>query len=124
MKYLGIDYGLKKIGLAISEGLLASPWQVLHISSRSDALSKIKQLIKKEQIDTVVIGLPDSGIRAVILKFALELKKEISVELVDETLSSKSGQDRMLKLGVGKKKRAEEDAYSAAEILQQFLDDR
>ncbi len=45
MKYLGVDYGLKKIGLAVSEGTLASPLQILHVSGKEDALAKLQQVI-------------------------------------------------------------------------------
>lgn len=122
MKYLGIDFGLKKIGLAISDGDLASPLGIIYVKGSKDALNKIKDIIKKENIDQVVVGLPESGVRSAILKFVTKL--DISVETVDETLSSQDAKSRMIELGVKRKKRMEEDAYSAAEILQQFLDDR
>ena len=68
MRYLGVDYGLKKAGLAISEGQVASPLKVLDISSLKDAVSKITQVINKEEINRVVIGVPDSGRLKILLK--------------------------------------------------------
>jgi len=118
---LGVDYGLKKIGLAISEGSFASPLAVLKVSSKSDAISKLQNVIKKEEIDLVVIGVPDSGVRRVILSVVNKLKG-ISVVTSDETLSSQNAKVKMVEMGLGKKKRAIEDAYAAVEILQNYLD--
>lgn len=122
MKYLGVDFGLKKIGLSVSEGSLAAPLEILHISNGKDALQKIQQVVEKEEIDEIVIGLPESGIRSKILKFANKLKLIASVKIVEETLTSHNAKKQMIETGLGKKKRMEEDAYSAALILQDYLD--
>ncbi len=128
MRYLGVDYGLKKIGLSISEGQIASPLKVLQISGLNDAVAKIIQVINKEEIDRVIVGVPDSGqARSIVKKFIVKLKidlkeKVVSVIEADETLSSASAKDLMLDLGLGEKARREEDAYAAVIILQNFLD--
>lgn len=123
MKYLGIDYGLRKIGLAISDGQLASVYDVLNISSLNDALSRIKNIIDKEDISQVVIGIPESGAaKKNAERFAQKLSLLISVIRTDETLSSQNAKNLMINLGVGKKERENEDSYSAALILQNFLD--
>lgn len=123
MKYLGIDYGKKKVGLAISEGEIASPLKIIEVSSLVDALQKVEQVIRDEKIDKVVLGLPESGeAAAAVRKFAQELKKNIEVIYADETLSSQSALDTMIDLGIPKKERSKEDAYSASLILQNFLD--
>lgn len=128
MRYLGVDYGLKKMGLAISEGQLASPLKVLEISSLSDAVSKITHVIKSENIDRVVVGVPESGeAKSIAKKFINKLKEDLKSETVsvieaDETLSSTSAKELMIELGMGEKSRQKEDAYSAVIILQNFLD--
>lgn len=123
MKYLGVDYGLKKIGLAISDGQIASIYKVLNVSGLEDALRKVKEVIKKEKIEQVVIGVPESGnSKKIVLKFIQQLSDLISVIKVDETLSSQNAKKLMMDLGVNKKDREKEDAYSAALILQNFLD--
>ncbi len=128
MRYLGIDYGLKKIGLALSEGQIASPLKVLEISGLNDAVSKITSVIKKENIERVVVGVPESGeARSAVKKFISRLKEDfgnepVSVIETDETLSSSSAKNLMIDLGLGEKARAQEDAYSASIILQNFLD--
>lgn len=128
MRYLGLDYGLKKVGLALSEGQIASPFKVIEVSSLKDAVGKIAQVIDKEQIERVVIGVPDSGeSKNAVKKFIPALKTELKNDLVsiieaDETLSSSGARDMMIDLGVGEKARGKEDAYSASIILQNFLD--
>lgn len=127
MRYLGIDYGLKKVGLAVSEGQVASPLKVVATSSLKDALEKIAHEIKKENISRVVIGVSDGKMGKITKNFAGELRKRYQdqqVEIIeaDETLSSKDAQSLMITLGVSQKERKEEDAYSAMLILQQFLD--
>ena len=128
MRYLGVDYGLKKVGLAISEGQIASPLKVLDISGLNGAVSKILQVINKEEIERVIIGVPDSGqSRSIVKKFIAKLKTDLKDKLVsvieaDETLSSSSAKDLVLDLGLGEKARRQEDAYSAVIILQNFLD--
>ncbi len=124
MKYLGIDFGLKKIGLAISEGELSSPLSILHIKNLNEGIKKIEEVAYKEKIDRIVIGVPDSGVRTSILKVVKKLKEKFDVVVSAETLSSKMAQSTMINLGVGKKKRAQEDAYAAAQILQDYLDEK
>lgn len=128
MRYLGIDYGLKKVGLALSEGQIASPLKVVDINSLADAVNKITHTIKSEGIDRVVIGVAESGeARSAVKKFISKLKsdykdQQVSIIEADETLSSAAAKDLMIDLGVGEKARQKEDAYSATIILQNFLD--
>lgn len=127
MRYLGVDYGLKKMGLAISEGQVASPLKVVSISSLKDGIEKIAHEIKREEVSRVVIGVSDGKMGKISQQFASELKRRYEHEQVqiietDETLSSKAAQNLMITLGVSQKDRKEEDAYSAMLILQQFLD--
>lgn len=122
MRYLGIDYGLKKIGLAISEGEVASPLKIVEVGSLKDALVKIEKVIDEENIDKVIIGMPEGKSAGKVRGFVNKLGKNISVEVADETLTSKNASKLMIALGVGKKNRRFEDAYSAALILQNYLE--
>lgn len=122
MIFLGIDYGKKKVGLAISEGQFATPLKILEVSSLEDALSKVMHIISEEGVEQVVIGMPESGeARKMAKRFAVRLHKDIPVTEFDETLTSVDAKRVMLDLNVGKKKRQREDAYSASIILQEFL---
>lgn len=123
MRYLGVDYGLKKIGLAISEGQLASIYKIIEIASLNEAISKISQIVKDENIDLVVVGMPEGKTGRIVKNFVNKLKlKNIEVEVFDETLSSVNALELMIDLNLSQKERRKEDAYAAALILQNFLD--
>lgn len=122
MKYLGVDFGLKRIGLALSEGEIATPFLTIDVKKTDDAFNRLKGIIQKHAIDTVVIGLPESGIRQTVLKFIKKLQTIIEVKTAEETLSSKKAKAEMINLGLGRKKRMHEDAYAASLILQNYLD--
>lgn len=124
MKYLGVDFGLRRIGLAISEGEIASPWKVLEVKNFSDAVEKISAIIKDENFEKIIVGLPQGKIGKTVTGFINKLRKDgIDIEATDETLSSKNALSLMIDLNIPKEKRAVNDAYSASLILQNFLDD-
>lgn len=123
MKYLSIDYGLKRIGLAVSEGQLSSPWKVISISSLKDAVNQVNSIVKKENFDIVVIGLPEGAMGGYVRKFVKEMARVgVEIEFADETLSTKEAQETMIESGVSKRSRSANDAYAASNILQAFLD--
>lgn len=123
VKYLGIDFGLRKIGLAISEGQLASPWQILKVKGIPDAAGKVAKLIKENNFQKIIVGLPEGKMQKNVIGFINALQKSrITAEPAPETLSSKKALEQMIEQGLGRKKRGAEDAYSAAEILQNYLD--
>ena len=125
MVYLGIDYGLTKVGLSISEGLTASPLKVLDVGSLKDAVEKVKKVIKEEKVEVLVIGVPESGTsQNTVKKFIGEICKYATVIEFEETLTSVEAKKTMINLGKGKKERKKEDAYSATIILQNYLDER
>lgn len=125
MKYLGIDFGLRKIGLAVSEGELVTPWEVLAVTGFPDAVDKILFIIKEGQFNKVVVGLPEGKMGKNVTGFVNALVSSgIDVETADETLSSKTAKKLMIEQGISKKNRRFEDAYSACEILQNYLDSR
>lgn len=127
MNYLGVDYGKKKVGLAMSEGQVASPLKVLEVTSLKDAVNKVSQVIKKEEINRVVVGVPEGGeAKSITRKFLNELKNSYKKEVVEiieyeETLTSADAKRLMIDLNLSRKRRKNEDAYSASIILQNFL---
>lgn len=122
MKYLGIDWGEARIGLAIGddEVKIASPYSVV------SALEEIIKIIKEEEIDCLVIGKPVSlvdpnfPISKKFEKFVNYLKENagVEIEFLDERLSSKAADA----LAGDKKTKASRDEIAAMLILQQFLD--
>lgn len=122
MKYLGVDVGTRKLGFATSEGYLAQPLGVVHIKSKKEIFQAIKEVIDREKIDQVVVGKPQSGEITKMVELITQLRMGVPVHIVDETLSTYEAKKQMISQGLSKKKRSEEDAYSASIILQDFLD--
>lgn len=113
---MGVDYGLKKIGLAISEGELADPYQIIPVNSLAEAVDKVLQVVNKESIDQLIVGMPESGAARKITKsFIKEMNNHLKVVVADETLSTQTA------LGINSR---DEDALAAAIILQNYLDDQ
>lgn len=128
MSILGIDFGLKKIGLALAdmESKLAMPWGTIKVKEKTqDVIKKIKFLCEKEKVEKIVIGLPESGIVGKIKNFGDDLTKvtNLPVFYEDESLTSKEALVKMIESGTKKKARQEkEDQIAAALILQNYLD--
>lgn len=125
MKILGIDYGLKKIGLALSDGTLAQPYQILKIEEPASVFTKIIRICEEEKIEKIVIGLSENQMAQKTRRFGEELKEITGLPVVyqDETLTSLEAQKILVQIGKPKKKRQQqEDLISAALILQNYLD--
>lgn len=123
MRYLGVDFGLKKVGLASSGGTLAAPLKTIEVKGFRDAVEKVEKLVTAEGFDKVIVGLPEGKIGQTVLGFVNALQKlGIDAETCDETLSSKRAKQLMIELGVSVKKRRFEDDIAAAQILQDYLD--
>ncbi len=128
MKYLGIDYGRKKIGLAVSDGVIAEPMKIQRYKDIKILRDKIENIIKELEIEKVVIGMPEGKMGEEIKRFSLDLRTSLSgkgIEIIewDESLTTQMAQKLSIEAGIKRKKRREmEDAYSAALILQSYLD--
>jgi len=111
VKYLGIDYGEKHIGLAICDNNLkiATPFGIVHNVGAGHVLPKIKKIIQEQKIDKIIIGLP-KGFRGETeqTKKTREFAKNFdNFEFIDERFTSKISQNH---------------AGAAAIILQSYLD--
>ncbi len=119
MKYLGIDYGRKKIGLAMSEGKLSEPYQVIRYADYEKMIAHIKRIIEKQKVEKVVVGISEGEMAEESKRFA----KEFDAETFDETLSSHDAIEMSVASGMGRKKRKEmEDAFAASIMLQNYID--
>ncbi|GAG09922.1 unnamed protein product, partial [marine sediment metagenome] len=84
MKILGVDFGEKKIGLAISEDFLAEPLGVIK------AERAIKRICQEQGIEKIVVGISEGKMAETTRDFGERLKSAtgLSVEYQDETLTS------------------------------------
>ena len=130
MRYLGLDLGTKTLGLAISNGLIASSLKTIRYDDMDKLLIELQNVIKENSIDCLVLGLPKNmnntiGPRALE---TLEFKEKLEslnylVELQDERLSTVSAHNYMIEADMSRKKRKEKvDALAATIILQTYLD--
>lgn len=131
-RYLGVDYGTKRIGLAISDGLgmTARPLEVVPRKGLSDALRRIAG---EYPLDGVVVGLPTAlaGHEGEAAEGARKLGAEIAdlldveVDYVDERFTSRIADSALLESGMKRRDRKETvDKVAAAIILQTYLDSR
>jgi putative holliday junction resolvase len=119
MKTLGIDYGRKKIGLALSEGVLSEPLKVLRVDGFEDAVEKVLQEIQSLKPEKLIVGISEGEMGEESKEFA----KRVGAETFDETLSTRSAQELSRQANVPRKKRKDlEDAYAASVMLQSYLD--
>jgi len=134
MRSLGLDIGDKRIGVALSdpEGILASPLTIIHRQDESRDIAAITDIINKQQVERVIVGLPRSldgtlGWQVEKVKdFVQKLcsHTEVPVEYRDERLTTVMAE--RLKRASGSKKTREKtrhDAQAAALILQGYLDE-
>ena len=125
MRYLGIDFGLRRIGFAISDGELATPFTTIDVKGVQNAVNAIVDLSVKEKIEKIIVGLPEGRFGNTVLGFINALRKKgLDVESADETLSSKKAIEKMLELNIPMKKRKVNDSEAAAIILQEYLDNK
>ncbi len=123
---MAIDYGEKKIGLAIgdTETKIASPFKILE--NTGDLFDKLQAICELEKIDKIVMGVP-TGLKGVksqqygeAIAFGDKLIQALGLEVIqqDENLSSSYAQ----KLLQGTKAKGKDDAVAAMIILQSYLD--
>lgn len=134
MRKLGIDYGEKRIGVAVSDplGITAQPVEV--VENNPEAVSKINDIINKiENVELIVVGLPKTlkgeiGISAQkVLEFVEIIKKEINIPIVtwDERMTTAAAEKMLISAGLSRGKRKKViDKSAAAYILQSYLDSK
>lgn len=133
-RVLGLDYGARRIGLAISDGLgiTAQPLETVP-NKPGQAMERIKAVIKERQVGKLVVGLPkhmnnEEGLKAEEARaFGEELKAAtgLAVEFMDERLSTMAASRILMETNLsGTKKRQVIDKLAAAIILQTWLDSR
>lgn len=130
MATIGIDYGGKRIGVAVSDsGVLASPHSV--IANDGDVVAQLDRLGRELNVETWVVGIPRRARshdgEAKFHRFADELRQRTCkpVLLWDETLTTVEAGERLRAGGRKGARRTEDiDMYAAAIILQSWLDEQ
>lgn len=131
---LAIDYGDRRIGLAISDAFhwTARPLLTIDQKQTSDVFAVIREVVLENDVGEIVIGLPlnmdgtHGEAAEKIEKFATELKTCVDCPILfeDERLTSAMAQDIMIETGKSKKahrNKAKVDQMAAALILQSYM---
>lgn len=131
-RYLGIDNGEKRVGLALSDPLkiIATPFRTLLVHNTNQVIRELDKIIDEQDVELIVVGNPlgMKGQQTAQTKRVMEFTDKLSdigykVMLEDERLSSVSAKrvmiEQEIKTGYNKELI---DQTAAAIILQQFLD--
>jgi putative holliday junction resolvase len=130
-RILAIDYGRRRIGLAISDelGLTAQPLATIQRKNRRADMHRLREVAKKNRVCAVLVGSPvhlngrQSEMSAEAARFAKRVEEELGlpVELRDERLTSWEAEQMAEELGLGKN--ADIDSLAAAILLREYLDE-
>ena len=105
-RFLAIDFGEKRIGLALSDPMkiIAKPFKTIFYSNQNDLINKIALIIKDEKIEKIILGLP-KGLKGnntsqtnIVIEFYKYIKDKIDTPIVmeDERLSSVSAKKSLI----------------------------
>lgn len=136
MRIMGLDYGSKTIGVAISDslGITAQGIEVIERKEENKlrkSLARLEQLIEEYEVGEIVLGYPknmnntlgDRITRTEEFKEHIERRTGLKVTFWDERLTSVAAEKAMLEGGLSRKQReARIDKIAAAFILQGYLD--
>ncbi|MBE5858575.1 MAG: Holliday junction resolvase RuvX [Butyrivibrio sp.] len=138
MRIMGLDYGSKTVGVAISDELLLTA-QAKEIIRRKEenklrkTLSRIEELIQEYDVEKIVLGLPlnmdqSESVRSALseeFRDKLERRTSLPVVMWDERLTTVEADEIMDEVGIKKSERKEYvDMIAAQIILQDYLDNR
>ncbi len=133
-KILAIDFGVKRIGLAIgdSESSIATPFKTIKNNGYENCSIKISEIVKEWGINLIVLGKPeiysDQEVNKQIDNFGKILKKNLNIDVIfyNEDYSSNSAQAELaMQMQVGRKKKVnkeEIDRIAATLILQSYFE--
>jgi putative Holliday junction resolvase len=132
-RWLGVDYGEKRVGLAVSDesGILATPWRIAEVLSPKQAARAVREACAEIEAVGIVVGLPLNmngtiGFKAEEVNvFCERLRRSVNVpvEIWDERLSTSMVERVLLEADMSRgKRRKVRDKLAAQVILQGWLD--
>lgn len=138
MRIMGLDFGAKTVGVAVSDALLLTAQGIEIIRRKEEnklrrTLARIEELIVEYEVEEIVLGLPKhmnntEGVRVDLtqeFKDKLERRTGLPVTLWDERLTTVAADKAMMEAGLRREERREHvDKIAACLILQGYLDKR
>ncbi len=136
MRKMGLDFGSKTVGIAISDPLLITAQGIEIVRRKSESklrqtLARIEELIVEYEVDEIVLGYPknmndtvgERGEKTLAFKEMLERRTGLDVQLWDERLTTVAADKAMMEAGIRREERKEHvDRIAAVFILQGYLD--
>jgi len=133
VRFLAIDHGTKRMGLALSDELkmIAQPLEYVPSEPFADFLTRLQEILSEKNVELILVGLPrnmDGSFGPAALKVrefvaALQSAVAVPVRTWDERLTSAQANRLLVGANVRRDKRKEKvDATAAAILLQSFLD--
>ncbi len=136
MRILGLDYGSKTVGVAVSDSLKITAQTVETIVRKEEnklrrTLARIEELVEEYEVESIVLGLPknmnnslgDRAEKTMEFKSMVERRTGLPVVLWDERLSTVAAERTLMESGVRREHRKEfVDQIAASFILQGYLD--
>jgi len=134
-RILGLDYGEKRIGIAVSDPLNIIARSLGVIPNDADAIKTVGNYVRQYAVSLIVIGMPYTlkgetsrkGNEVLVFARTLQEAVGVKVEMVDERFTSRIARQTMLMMGTTKKQRRQKhrvDEMASALILQSYLDQR
>ena len=131
-RIIGIDFGLSKVGIAISDpsGIISMPLETIRYKNQKELIEVIKKVALEKNVKTLVIGYPlnmnfkENNMTEIIDKFKIVMENNnFAIHLEDERLSSQYAKKIMIQQDIKTGKNKEMvDVLSASIILQTYLD--
>ncbi len=135
MRILAIDYGTKRMGIAVSDELkmIAQPLEFISAEPFAGFLARLKQLIREKAVELILVGMPRNmdgsyGPAALeVQEFVAVVKTSVAIPIqtLDERLTSVQANRFLVQGNVRREKRRKKvDQMAAAILLQSYLDSR
>lgn len=132
---LAIDYGTKRVGLALTDPLLTFAYPFETLTNDKNLWKQLKHIMDEKGINKIILGYPirEDGKESILIpeinKFKEKLKKLFNVDIIlwDEIYTSRIAEKRILETRTKKKDRRDKrliDSNAAAIMLQEYLDSK
>jgi putative Holliday junction resolvase len=132
-RYLGIDLGEKRVGLAVSDPtlIIAQPLKTLQFTKITKLIQELREIIDEYYVSKIIVGLPltlkgtYSQKTREVMEMVEKMREKISVPIVtfDERLTTVQAHQTMLQMGKKPSRRRDKvDQLAAVHLLQNYLD--
>lgn len=130
MRVMAIDYGKKRVGIAITDplGIISQPFLTIEMKSPKELIKRLKFIVQENDVGLILVGNPlshngnSTNMSQEVLAFVKRLRKAVTVEvkLWDERFTSRYAENILKDVGL-KKKNMQIDQIAASLILDEYI---